>query len=208
MGGVTALRGGRRAYKAVSKLTPVAALCVSASSVYHKLEGVEAYDKARDVRTFRGGMPVVAHPPCRAWSAYCSHQAKPEPGERDLAHRCATWLIRCGGVLENPAHSRLFHATGLPWPEPFASPSNRHLFTIEVEQCWWGFPTRKRTWLCFSGVDYADVWKMLPFRLMPTQDGPCGRFASMSAHQRSHTTPEFAQWLVSMARMRTPYPVC
>jgi len=47
----------------------VAVLCVSALSIYKGLPGVECYDPKRDVRTFAGGMPVVAHPPCRSWSA-------------------------------------------------------------------------------------------------------------------------------------------
>ena len=51
----------------------VAALCVAPNSLYKTMPGVECYDQARDVRSFTGGMPVVAHPPCRAWSAYTAH---------------------------------------------------------------------------------------------------------------------------------------
>lgn len=62
----------RRALLPVDDRT-VAALCVAPNSLYKRLPGVEAYDHARDVRSFAGGMPVVAHPPCRAWSAYTAH---------------------------------------------------------------------------------------------------------------------------------------
>ena len=80
----------------------VAALCVAPNSVYKTMPGVDAYDKARDVRQFAGGMPVVAHPPCRAWSAYTAHQAKPEPGEKELGLLCADWLKREGGGTGAP----------------------------------------------------------------------------------------------------------
>lgn len=80
----------------------VAALCVAPNSVYKTMLGVDAYDKGRDVRQFAGGMSVVAHPPCRAWSAYTSHQAKPEPGEKELGLLCADWLKREGGGTGAP----------------------------------------------------------------------------------------------------------
>lgn len=95
---------------------PVAALCVAPNSGYKNMDAVECYDMARDVRTFTGGMPVVAHPPCRTWSAYTAHQAKAPPGEKELGLLCAEWLRREGGVLEHPAHSRLFEAARLPMP--------------------------------------------------------------------------------------------
>lgn len=80
----------------------VAALCVAPNSIYKQMEGVAVYDKRRDVRTFTGGMPVVAHPPCRAWSAYTSHQAKPEPGEAELGLICADHLRNEGGGTGAP----------------------------------------------------------------------------------------------------------
>lgn len=54
----------------------VAVLCCSSKSAYNEMTNVECYDRARDVRTFPGGKPVVAHPPCRSWSA-CG---LPKPG--------------------------------------------------------------------------------------------------------------------------------
>ena len=83
----------------------VAVLCVAANSIYRDLPGVEVFHKRRDARTFAGGMPVVAHPPCRAWSAHTRHQAKPEPGDAELGPMCVDVLRREGGVLEHPAHS-------------------------------------------------------------------------------------------------------
>lgn len=94
----------------------VAVLCAAKNSVYHSLPGVVVYDETRDARTFPGNMRVIVHAPCRTWSAFTAHQAKPAPGERDLGLWCAGQLKKCGGVLEHPAHSRLFDAAGLPKP--------------------------------------------------------------------------------------------
>lgn len=46
----------------------VAVLFARADSIYKGLPGVDVYDADRDARTFPGGCPVVAHPPCRAWA--------------------------------------------------------------------------------------------------------------------------------------------
>lgn len=97
-------------------MATISALCVSRNSAYHGLPGVVAFDIDRDARTFLGDTPIVAHPPCRAWSAFCSHQAKAPPGEKELAPMCVELLRQCGGVLEHPAHSRLWPAMGLPRP--------------------------------------------------------------------------------------------
>lgn len=172
----------------------VSALCVSATSVYHGMDGVESYDSRRDARTFAGDTPIVAHPPCRAWSAMTRHQAKPEPGERELGIWCCEQLLTCGGVLEQPAHSGLFAAAGFPTP---GCRSSGDVWTLEVWQAWWGYPIRKATWLAFAGVDPATV--ETPFRLHPRgQDGRL--FQKMSKKQRAETIPAFAEWLVGIAR--------
>lgn len=69
--------------RGVMRLVPertVAALCVAPNSGYKAMPGVECYDQARDVRNFAGGMPVVAHPPCRAWERL--HRASGEAAAR------------------------------------------------------------------------------------------------------------------------------
>ena len=122
----------------------IAALCVSRVSIYKTLEGVDCFDIDRDVRTFAGGMPIVAHPPCRSWSAYCAHQAKPLPGEKELGLWCVDKLRECGGVLEHPAHSRLFDAAGMPKP---GEPERGGLWSLAVDQSWWGDTRKKKTWI-------------------------------------------------------------
>lgn len=183
----------------VMRLVPerkVAALCVAPNSEYRAMPGVECYDMARDVRTFAGGMPVVAHPPCRTWSAYTAHQAKAPLGEQELGLLCAEWLRREGGVLEHPAHSRLFEAARLPMPGHRLG----DLYTMLVWQAWWGYPMRKATWLCFSRVDVREL--ALPYRPHDSRSGEGDRRRQqvMSKHQRAATVPALAAWLVGAAR--------
>jgi hypothetical protein len=177
----------------------VAILCCHTGSHYHSMRGVECYDIRRDVRTFMGGMPVVAHPPCRAWSAKCSHQAKPEPGEKELGPLCVEWLRKCGGVLEHPAGSRLWAHLALPVPGREAG----GLWCVEVLQSWWGNAQLKRTWLLFSGVDHQSV--RLPRRLAPPL-GNRRRWQLLSRKQRSATCPRMAQWLVNVAARSIIHP--
>ena len=174
----------------------VAALCVAPNSGYKAMAGVDCYDMGRDVRTFAGGMPVVAHPPCRAWSAYTAHQAKPADGEKELGLLCAEWLRSEGGVLEHPAHSRLFDAARLPMPGQRLG----DLYTMLVHQAWWGYPMRKATWLCFSRVDARDL--ELPYRPHDSRAGVGDRRRQqvMSKHQRAATCEGLAHWLVHAAR--------
>lgn len=176
----------------------IAALCVSRNSIYKTLPGVDCYDMDRDVRTFNGGVPIVAHPPCRAWSAYCAHQAKPLPGEKELAPMCVNLLKQNGGVLEHPAHSRLWQALDLPRP----GETRDGLWCIQVNQSWWGDTRTKKTWLLFSGVDKGDV--VLPFALH-NANGDRRRWQVMSKIQRAATCEPLARWLVEIAsRTRSP----
>lgn len=172
----------------------IAILCASPKSAYFRLKGVQIFDRRRDARSFGGGMAIVAHPPCRAWSAHCGHQAKPEPGEKDLGLWCVEQVRRWGGVLEQPANSRLWAAAGLPVP---GQPESVDSWSAEVWQAWWGYPMRKATWLYFSKIRECDV--EFPFRLHP-RGGDRRAEQVMSRHQRSATTPEFAEWLVGVAQ--------
>lgn len=69
---------------AAASCSPVAVLYARADSNYKAMENVDVWDAERDARNWPGGCPVVAHPPCRAWSAL-AHMAKPRPDEKDLA---------------------------------------------------------------------------------------------------------------------------
>ena len=169
----------------------VAVLCASRTSIYHSL-GVDVYDDTRDAMTFPGDQPVIAHPPCRAWSAFCAHQAKPEPGEKDLGLWCCEQLKQCGGVLEHPAHSRMFAAAGLPLPGERCG----GLWSMAVDQSWWGDSRKKGTWLCFSRVAKENI--EVPF-ILRDSSGDRRRWQVMSKRQRAETCIQFAEWLISVA---------
>lgn len=173
-------------------------LCCSKTSEYKSMSNVDCYDITRDASTFDGSNPIVAHPPCRSWSTHLSHCAKPLPGERDLAHFCIDKLKQNGGVLEHPAFSKLFTDGYLPLPRE----QHPTLKTIEVSQFWFGSKMRKRTWLCFSRIDLSLV--LIPFRLFPqASPGATRHFEFLSEKQRSHSTPEFCEFLVNNARLST-----
>jgi hypothetical protein len=179
----------------IREMTRVSILCAAPNSVYWDMSGLDVYDMSRDARTFKGDTPVVAHPPCRAWSAFCGHQAKPLPGEKELGIWCCDQVIACGGILEQPAHSRLFSAGQLPLPN---GSSDDMLWSAEVWQAWWGFPFKKATWLCFSGISRRTV--EFPLRLHDPR-GDRQRWNTKSKHQRAATCREFAEWLVTYARV-------
>ena len=149
----------------------------------------EWYDEARDARTHAGPWPVVAHPPCGPWS---SLRHLYQGGGADLALLAVEQVRRWGGVLEHPATSRLW--TQIPW-------------TIDVSQCDWGHPARKRTRLLIVGTE--RIPPMPPAR-EPTHwcsgvhtrgargETPPG-IKVCSAQQRRRTPIAFAQWLLDLA---------
>jgi hypothetical protein len=180
------------------KLRRVAALCVAPRSIYHQLPGVDAYDSNRDVRTFRDPIPIVAHPPCRLWSAHTRHQAKAPPAERELALICVDHLRRNGGILEHPAHSRLFAYAGLPLP----GQRRGDLFTVAIHQSMFGTITRKRTWLCLAWLDPRTL--MLPHLPHDSRAADDFRAWQLLSHAQRSATPEpLARWLVHYARQST-----
>jgi hypothetical protein len=170
---------------------PVAALCVSGRSIYKHLPNVIAFDSARDARSFGGYMPVVAHPPCRLWSKFLSHQAKAPAAERDLGLWAVEQVQTWGGVLEHPAHSRLFDAANLPMPN---SPDGELSFTLYVEQSWFGYCTPKATWVYVCGVPKSQV-PPVPFSLADDAKRP-----GLSGAGRSRSVRPFAEWLCQTAR--------
>lgn len=179
-------------------LKSIAILCAAKRSVYKQLQGCEVFDVDRDARTFAGGIPVVAHPPCRLWSAFCSHQAKPKDAkaEKELGIWCVNQVVENGGVIEQPAHSKLWDACRLPKP---GWTHTRDSWSIEVPQFWFGDEREKNTWLYFRHLDPRDLPE-IPFRLKP-QGGDRRIWQLMSSkNQRERTPLLFAKWLVECAR--------
>lgn len=164
------------------------------------------YDTDRNAMTYRGKLPVVAHPPCGPWSHLSQLHKHAE--EIALAPHAVAVVQRCGGVLEHPRGSKLWDACGLP--KPYEGADAEGGFAIEVAQCDWGHPARKRTWLYIVGLE--GVLPVMPDAREPTHWASGGRTRSSrqgspvppgikicSAQQRRRTPPAFAAWLVSVA---------
>ena len=139
----------------------VAALYVDPRGVYSGLEDVECWGLPdRDAREYAGPWPVVAHPPCARWSLVLSKVNQTRYGHRigDDGGCFAAALAavrRWGGVLEHPAHSRAWRAFDLLPPMPDGGWTTADFeggWTCLVEQCRYGHPARKGTWLYAHGV--------------------------------------------------------
>lgn len=195
----------------MARKNPIAALYIDPRGPYPQLADVECWDEACDARLYAGPWPVIAHPPCGAWSSLrrLSHGAG-----RDCAPLAVEQVRAFGGVLEQPARSTLWGHCALPLPG--AAPDAHGGFSIEVEQCAWGHVARKRTWLYFVGVDQALVKRGVLTGGTPTHWVSGGRKQRMGggacppgikicgAEQRRRTPPMFASWLAALTRTSNP----
>lgn len=184
----------------------VAILFARKDSIYKALPGCDVYDIDRNAMTFPGGLPIVAHPPCRAWGRL-RHFAKPRPGEKELALWAIDQIRTWGGVLEHPATSTLWHEKNLPLG---ADRDEWGGFTLSVDQFWWGHKARKRTWLYVCGVAPSEIPAM-PIRLdavthvvnlfskVRKQKGRYHR-PEITKAEREATPPDLARWLVELAK--------
>jgi hypothetical protein len=181
----------------------MAVLFARADSIYKTLPGCDVWDAERDARNWPGGAPVVAHPPCRAWGQFAMF-AKPREDERALAPWAIEQIRANGGVLEHPAGSKLWRELNLP--EPGKGRDEFGGWSMGVHQHWFGHRAEKRTKLYIVGCGPLDV-PVVPLRLdYPTHViGDVGRAGKgnrpeVSKAEREHTPPEFARWLVDLAR--------
>lgn len=181
----------------------VAVLFARADSIYKTMPQCDVYDIERDARTYRGGLPIIAHPPCRAWGGL-RHFAKPQFGERKLAIWSVLHIRRNGGVLEHPISSKLWSTMRLPKPgqrDAFGG------FTLPIHQHWFGHRAQKKTLLYIVGCEPADI-PDLPLSLSyPTHVvGDVGRATlgtdrpEVSKAEREATPPALAEWLVELAQ--------
>lgn len=182
----------------------IAILFARQDSHYKTIPGLDVYDIDRDARTWTGGCPVVAHPPCRAWGRLRAF-ARPRCDEKDLARWAISQVRLWGGVLEHPAGSGLWVDQHLPRPGELWDEFGG--FSIEVQQWWWGHRAEKKTWLYICGT------KNLPEIPQPV-GGPTHVIANASRkrlgdpgyrpwctkREREATPPAFAAWLVETAR--------
>lgn len=198
----------------------IAALYVDELGPYMRMAGVDPWGITRDARRYKGPYPIVAHPDCGPWGKL-RHLYR--GNGHDCAPRAVAQVRRWGGVLEHPAHSRLWAHAGLPLP---GAPRDAWGgWTIEVCQVDWGHVARKRTWLYLVGVSPALAAQRPPPGT-PThwisgrrEEQPAalagrarGRSYGLappgikicSEQQRRRTPPAFAAWLIAMAESVTP----
>jgi hypothetical protein len=190
----------------------VAILFARRDSVYKTLAGCDVYDFDRNARSFRGGVPVVAHPPCRGWGKLY-YFAKPIRGEKELGIWAVHVVRKCGGVLEHPSHSKLWKVCDMPKPGHFDVHGG---FTFAVSQHWWGHRATKLTWLYVVGL-HPSEFPPIPMTLgegthviaqsrvkrkdgIRLRKGMVGWRPEVSKAEREHTPQAFAEWLVELAR--------
>ena len=193
----------------------IAVLFARADSGYKTLPGCDVWDISRDARTWPGGCPVVAHPPCRAWGKL-SYFAKPRPDEKDLAIFAVAQVREFGGVLEHPKDSKLWPACRLPRPLQVDAWGG---WTLPISQHWWGHRAEKMTWLYIVGVG-PRAMPVIPLHLghathVITQSrvrrkdgtrlsrGMPGWRPEVTRPEREHTPRALAEWLVEVARRAT-----
>lgn len=181
---------------------PITVLCAARSSVYQSFPGVTIYTRTKDAWNANCPGPVVAHPPCRCWSrawALSSLTIFDRVSEMLLGMECVRLTLKHGGVLEQPAHSRLWAAANLPVPgEHFP---NLPVWSLAVDQAEFGHRTSKPTWLLFAGIHPGQVlfdeWRLAQ---MHTR-----RQARLTPGQRSATPLPFARFLLRSASFSTPF---
>lgn len=187
----------------------IAALYVDPRGPYASMPGVDAWDKARDARRYNGPHPVVAHPPCGPYGT----MRHASTDDASLALRAVEQVRAYLGVLEHPRGSRLWDACELPRPgEPTDAFGG---FTVAVEQVSWGHVARKPTWLYLVRVDRGLLEITTRRGGTPTHcvarpskrtvreqriTWPSAKLKATSSEINRRTPPEFAAWLVMLAR--------
>lgn len=196
----------------------VAALFVDDRGPYAGLAGVELWDARADARRYVGPWPIVAHPPCGPWGNLRHLHV---PGRNRLNDAAcgpiAVAQVRLfGGVLEQPAGSKLWERCGIPKPgEPDDAWRG---WSLQIDQCEWGHVARKRTWLYLAGVPRSAIEPPPLPGAEPTHWVSGGRkhdrkgsggvvppgIKVCSAQQRRRTPPLLADYLVRLARGASP----
>ncbi len=179
----------------------IAALYVDVRRGPYAALGLDCWGEDRDAKLYAGPGPVIAHPPCGPWGKY-AHRCHQDPSCGPAAVEA---VRRWGGVLEHPAHSKLWRHCQLPSPGEF--PDAHGGWTLEVRQRDWGHEANKRTWLYIVGTPPQAVPEMPPpGPPAKTYRKASGRLATavenMSRYRRHLTPPAFARWLIELVKQR------
>ena len=131
------------------------ALFCRTDSAYKKRDSWDVYDIDRDATKYNGSLPVVCHPPCRAWGRL-SHMASPREGEKLLANWSLEKVNQVGGIVEHPSGSKLWDIYR------FIVPDSNGGFVIEIDQYDFGHVAHKKTKLYICGIDRDELPDLPP----------------------------------------------
>jgi hypothetical protein len=152
-------------------------LGVAEKSNYKLIPGLDLWNAKRDMRNFKGSNKVIAHPPCAQWSRFRSF-ARSNIAEKDLAFFCLNIVHKNGGIFEHPAGSCFFKVANINMKR-----------VISVDQSWWGFPARKRTYLYY--VHCAPCQTPLSFNAIES------KVCDLHSSSRSIMPLSFCQFLIN-----------
>ena len=184
-----------------------AVLFARSDSIYKTIDGLDVYDIERDARSFCGNLPIIAHPPCRAWGRLRG-LAKPRFDEMELARFATLYIRKNGGVLEHPESSLLWTDQNMPIPKK-SEPGSMDEFggwTLPIQQFSFGHRARKNTWLYIVGVKPGSI-PVMPLVLgeasyLVTKGKRTKKWkGEISKAEREHTPQELARWLVDLVKM-------
>ena len=175
----------------------IAVLFARRDSAYKKYQGLDVYDAERNAYTFKGGVPVIAHPPCRAWGKL-SHMANPRPGEKDLALYALGVVRTYGGVLEHPKGSKLWKDQNLPT----GNETDEHGgFTLEIDQYDFGHVAPKKTLLYIVGITRDQLPPLPPKNTATPTRSIAGNIKGTkrcTQYQREYTPDALIDFLVTI----------
>lgn len=194
----------------------VAALYVDPTGPFIGRPNVEPWPEARDARLYPGPFPVVAFPPCGPHGTFAK-AGRCSTDDKGTGAAAVAAVRQWGGVLEQPARSRLFRDLGLPLPPKvgWSEPDTHGGRSCRVDQAAYGHRAQKATWLyaCLPAFPELD-WRRTPGthligRVDHHQNSAdraaakaAGTYAKMPELPRRerHLTPEpFATLLLGMA---------
>lgn len=137
----------------------LAALFVEKNGCYFGLPSIDPWDLERDARNYGGPHPVIAHPPCERWGKLAKVNYSRWGGEHNRPGNdggcfaaALSSVLKYGGVLEHPKHSKAFGEFNLGKPSGRWE-KTRLGWICEVWQSAYGHRANKATWLFYSGIN-------------------------------------------------------
>lgn len=193
----------------------IAAIFVETNGCYFNIPHVDPWDIRRDARLYPGPHPVVAHPPCQRWGRFSEGSVtlknKTTGDDGGCFASALASLRRWGGVLEHPAHTKAWAASGITAPlKKGWLKIDDNEWTCLVEQGHYGHKARKATWLLYVGSKQPPelIWgpcgQRLPAKRLAERGYEsarrCGAIGNMSSQQRQRTPHEFRDLLIALAQ--------